>query len=61
MATQMQKVISNYKQCTQYEGTHAKAPLWPIIVTVPLELLHIDFTSINYITISITDLFDIAS
>ena len=25
----------------------AKAPMWPIIVTTPLELLHVDFTSIE--------------
>ena len=47
MATQMQKLISNYKQCIQHEGTDAKAPVWPIIGTAPLELLHIDFTSIE--------------
>ena len=47
MAVQMQKVISNCKQCTQHEGTHTKAPVQPIIVTAPLELLHIDFTSIE--------------
>ena len=47
MAAQMQKAISNCKWCIQHEGTHAKAPMWPIIVTAPLELLHIDFTSIE--------------
>ena len=41
------KVISNCKQCIQHEGTHAKAPMQPIIATAPLELLHIDFTSIE--------------
>ena len=46
MAAQMQKVISNYKQCTKYEGTCAKLPMQPIIATTPLELLHIDFISI---------------
>ena len=45
MATQMQKAISNCKQCIQHEGTHPKAPMWPIIITAPLELLHVDFTS----------------
>ena len=43
----MQKVISNCEQFIQHEGTHAKAPMQPIIVTAPLELLHIDFTSIE--------------
>ena len=47
MATQIQKVISNCKQCTQHGGTHAKAPKQPIIATAPLELLHIDLTSIE--------------
>ena len=45
VATQMQKTISNHEQCIQHEGSWAKTPMWPIIVTAPLELLHIDFTS----------------
>ena len=28
-------------------GTHAKVPMWPIIGTTSLELLHVDFTSIE--------------
>ena len=47
MAAQMQKVISNCEQCIQHGGICSKAPVWPIIVTAPLELLHIDFTSIE--------------
>ena len=47
IAMQMQKVISNCKQCIQHEGTCAKAPMLPIIATTPLELLHIDFISIE--------------
>ena len=47
MAVQMQKVIRHCEQCIQDEGTHAKAPVQPIIVTALLELLHIDFTSIE--------------
>ena len=47
MAPQMQKAICNCEQCIQHEGTHAKAPMQPIIVTAPLELLHVDFTSIK--------------
>ena len=42
MATQMQKAISNHEQCIQHEGTHAKGPVWCIIVTGPFEFLHID-------------------
>ena len=47
MATQMQTLISNWQECIQLEGTCTKAPVWPIIVTAPLELLHVDFTSIE--------------
>ena len=47
MAAQMQKVISSCEQCIQHEGICTKAPMWPIIVTTPLELLHVDFTSIE--------------
>ena len=35
------------KQCIQHEGTHVKAPMWSIIVIAMLELLHLDFTSIE--------------
>ena len=45
----MQKVINNCEQCIQHEDTHAKAPMQPIIVTAPLELLGVDFTSIETI------------
>ena len=38
---------SSCKQCIQQYGIHAKAPMWPIIVTAPLELLHVDVTSIE--------------
>ena len=47
MAMQMQEAISNCEQCIQHEGTHAKVPMQPIIAPVPLELLHMDFTSIQ--------------
>ena len=46
-AAQMQKVISSCELCIQHEGIRAKAPMLPIIVTTPLELLHVDFTSIE--------------
>ena len=45
MDKQMQKAISNCKQCIQHEGNLAKVPMQPIIASVPLELLHMDFTS----------------
>ena len=47
MTAQIQNVISSCKQCIQHEGTLAKAPMQPITVTAPSELLHIDFTSIE--------------
>ena len=47
MAAQMQKVICSFEQCIQHEGICVKAPMWPIIVTTPLELLHVYFTSIE--------------
>ena len=50
MAAQMQKAINSCKWCIQHEGIHAKAPVWSIIFTAPLELLHIDFTSIETMT-----------
>ena len=47
MATQIQKVICSCEQCIQPEDSHVKTPAGPIIVTTPLELLHVDFTSIE--------------
>ena len=47
MTTQMQKVISSCKWCIHHKGTCAKVPMQPIITTGPLELLHVDFTSIE--------------
>ena len=47
MAMQMQKAISSCEWCIQLEGSHTKVPVWLIIVTTPLELLHVDFTSIE--------------
>ena len=47
MAMHMQKVISSCEKCIQQEGAQAKAPLQAILVTTPLELLHVGFTSIE--------------
>ena len=47
MAIQMQKVISNCKQCIQHDGAQAKMSMQPIIATAPLELLHVDFRNIE--------------
>ena len=47
MAKQMRQVIKACRCCLQYEGTTPKAPLYPIVATAPLDLLHVDFTSIE--------------
>ena len=47
MAKQMRQVIKACRCCLQYEGFTRKAPLCPIVATTPLDLLHVDFTSIE--------------
>ena len=47
MAKQMRQVIKAGTHCLQYEGGTSKAPLCPIVVTTPLDLLHVAFTSIE--------------
>ena len=47
MAKQMRQVIKACRRCLQYEGGTPKAPLCPIVATAPLDLLHVDFTSIE--------------
>ena len=47
MAKQMRQVIRACKHCLQYEGGTPKASLCPIVATTPLDLLHVDFTSIE--------------
>ena len=47
MAMQMQRAISGCERCIHHEGTCAKALLQTILVTSPLELLHVDFTGIE--------------
>ena len=49
MAMQMQKVISGCERCIHHEGACAKALLQTILVTSPLELFHVDFTSIEMV------------
>ena len=43
----MRQVIRACKCCRQYEGGTLKVPLFPIVATAPLDLLHVDFTSIE--------------
>ena len=47
MAMQMRQVIKACKHCLHYEGGTPKAPLCPILATASLDLLHVDFTSIE--------------
>ena len=47
MVKQMRQVIRACKHCLQYEDGTPKAPLCPIVATTPLDLLHVDFTSID--------------
>ena len=47
MAKQMRQSIRACTCCLQYEGGFPKAPLCPIVATAPLDLLHVDFTSIE--------------
>ena len=47
MASQMPQAIRNCTCCLQHKGSLPKALLHPIVTTAPLNLLHVDFTSIE--------------
>ena len=47
MAKQMRQSIRTSTCFLQYEGGFSKALLCPIVATAPLDLLHVDFTSIE--------------
>ena len=47
MAKHMRQVIRACTCCLQYESAIPKAPLHPIVATASLDLLHVDFTSIE--------------
>ena len=47
MANQVRQSIRAHTCCLQYEGGFLKAPLCPIVATASLDLLHVDFTSIE--------------
>ena len=47
IAKQMGQTIRACTCCLQYEGGLPKAPLCPIVATALLDLLHVDFTSIE--------------
>ena len=47
MTSQMQQTIRNCTYCLQHEGSLPKALLHSIMATAPLDLLNVDFTSIE--------------
>ena len=47
MVNQMWKSIKNCVNCLQHEGKLPKVLLHPVMATTPLDLLHVDFTSIE--------------
>ena len=47
MVKQMRQTIRACTHCLQYEGGFPKALLLPIVATPPLDVLHVDFTSIE--------------
>ena len=49
MINQLQQSIKSCMHCLQHEGDLPKVPLYLIMATAPLDLLHADFTSIEMI------------
>ena len=47
MTKQMRQTIRACTHCLQYKGCFPRAPLCPIVATAPLDILHVDFTSIE--------------
>ena len=47
MNNQVQKSLKSCTHCLQHEGNFSKVPLHPIMSTAPMDLLHVDFTSIE--------------
>ena len=47
MTNQMQQSIKSCAPCLQHEGNVSKAPLHPNVATTPMDLLHVDFSSIE--------------
>ena len=43
----MRQVTKACRHCLQYKGGTPKAPLCPIVPLLPLDLLHVDFTSLE--------------
>ena len=44
------RAVQNCKQCQLYGGREEKAPMVPMMVTAPLQLVHLDFTSFETTT-----------
>ena len=47
MTHQIWQSMKSCVHCLQHEGGLSKAPLHPIVATAPLDLLHVNFTSIE--------------
>ena len=47
MTSQMWQSMRTSVYCLQHEGSLAKAPMHPIMATGPLDLLHVNFTSME--------------
>ena len=47
MTNQVQQSIKSCMHCLQHKGNLSKVPLHPIVSTTPMDLLHVDFTSIK--------------
>ena len=47
MTNQMQQSIKSCAHCLQHEGDLSKVPLHPIVGTASVDLLHVDFISIE--------------
>ena len=47
MTDQVQKSLKSFMCCLQHEGNMAKVTLHLIVSTTPMDLLHVDFTSIE--------------
>ena len=47
MASEVRNAVKNCQNCIKHEFNSSKEPLHPIIATTPLDLVHINFTSIK--------------
>ena len=47
MTDQVQKSLKSCTHCLQHEGKLSKVSLHPIVSTTPMDVLHVDFTSIE--------------